>query len=175
MGQLFLCLWNWTHCYPRGVATVRWRAVHCARTRAFIYFIFQLTKNADRYGIVLWIDIDGYNERVHHKKQHASSIHTIPSKNIAFIQVFFFESRNSMQYRSRNAISDQTGSIILSFEWTRAIGWIQLVQLYPVDGPSPIEWQYQLDWYSHLCQVRLSPFNSFVVVGHPIMLLIYAD
>ena len=37
---------------------------------------------------------------VHRKKQHASSIRTIPSKNIAFIQVFFFESSNSMQYRS---------------------------------------------------------------------------
>ena len=42
--------------------------------------------------------VDGYNERVHRKKQRASSIHTIPSTNIAFIQVF--ELRNSMQYRS---------------------------------------------------------------------------
>ena len=30
---------------------------NCARTRAFVYFIFQLTKNADSYGIVLWIAI----------------------------------------------------------------------------------------------------------------------
>ena len=29
-----------------------------------------------------------------------------------------------MQYRSPNAIPDQTGSIILSFDWTRAIDWI---------------------------------------------------
>ena len=112
--NFFLCLWNLAHCYPRGVATVRWRAVHCARTRAFVYFLFQLTKNAD--STVLWIAIDGYNERVHRKKRHASSIHTIPLKNIAFMQVFFFESRNSMQYRSPNAIPDQTGSIILSFD-----------------------------------------------------------
>ena len=41
-----------------------------------------------------------YDENVHGKKQHASSIRTIPSKNTAFIQVFFFESSNSMQYRS---------------------------------------------------------------------------
>ena len=40
------------------------------------------------------------NERVHRKKQHASSIRTIPLKNIAFIHVFCFESSNSMQYRS---------------------------------------------------------------------------
>ena len=44
--------------------------------------------------------VNRYNERVHCKKQHASSIHTIPSKNIASIQVFLFESINSMQYRS---------------------------------------------------------------------------
>ena len=65
----------------------------------FIYF----TKNAGSYEIVgplLWIAIDGYNERVHRKKQHASSIHTIPSTNIAFIWVFFFDSKNAMQYRS---------------------------------------------------------------------------
>ena len=37
---------------------------------------------------------------------------TIPSKNIAFTQVFFFELRKAMQYRSPNAIPDQTGSII---------------------------------------------------------------
>ena len=115
----FLYLWNWAHCYPRCVATVR--------TRAFVYFIFKLTKNAESYGIVLWIAIDGYNERVHCKKQRASSTNMIPSTNIAFIQVFFFESGNSMQYRSLNAIPDQTGSIILSFYSTRAIDWIQLV------------------------------------------------
>ncbi len=68
----------------RGVATVRRRAVHCVRTRAFVYFIFQLTKNADSDGI-----------------------------------------ENSMQYRSPNAIPDQTWCIILSFDWTRAINWIQ--------------------------------------------------
>ncbi len=124
--QLFcFCLLNWAHCYARGVATVRWIAVHCARKRAFVYFIFQLTKNAGSYGIVPWIAIEGYNERLHRKKQHASSIHTIPSKNIAFIQVFFFESRNSKQYRSPNAIPRRTGSIILSFDLTRAIDWIQ--------------------------------------------------
>ena len=43
---------------------------------------------------------DGYNERVHRNKQHASSIRTIPSTNIAFIQVFCFDSSKSMQYRS---------------------------------------------------------------------------
>ena len=62
-------------------------------------FHFQLTNNADSYGIVnryRW----GFNERVHRKKQHASSIRTIPSKNIAFIHVFRFKSSNSMQYRS---------------------------------------------------------------------------
>ena len=31
------------------------------------------------------------------------------------------------------------------------------------------------NWYSHLCQVRLSPLNRFVVIGPPIMLLIFAD
>ena len=40
----------------------------------------------------------------------------IPSKNIAFIQVFFYESRNSMQYRSPNAILDQTGSIVIRLD-----------------------------------------------------------
>ena len=51
----------------------------------------------------------------------ASSIHTIPSKNIAFIQVFFFESTNSMQYRS------QTRQGLLSFDWTRVIASLSLV------------------------------------------------
>ena len=37
--------------------------------------------------------MDGYNERVHCKKQHASSIRTIPSYRR-------FESSNSMQYRT---------------------------------------------------------------------------
>ena len=37
-----------------------------------------------------------YCESLHHKKKHVSSIHTIPSKNIAFIQVMFY----SLQYRS---------------------------------------------------------------------------
>ena len=40
--------------------------------------------------------IDGYTERVHRKKQHASSIRTIPSKNIAFIPVLFLDSSSSM-------------------------------------------------------------------------------
>ena len=37
-----------------------------------------------------------YCESLHHKKYHVSSIHTIPSKNIAFIQVMFY----ALQYRS---------------------------------------------------------------------------
>ena len=37
-----------------------------------------------------------YCESLHHKKYHVSSIHTIPSKNIAFIQVMF----DALQYRS---------------------------------------------------------------------------
>ena len=55
---------------------------------------------------------------MYRKKQHASSssIHTIPSKNIAFIQGFFFESRNVMQYHTPNAILDQTGSIVIRLE-----------------------------------------------------------
>ena len=44
----------------------------------FRLLLFQLIKNAESYGIVLSIAIDGYNERVHRKKQHASSIRTIP-------------------------------------------------------------------------------------------------
>ena len=70
--------------------------------------------------------VDGYNERVHRKKQRASSIHTIPSTNIAFIQVFFFELRNSMQYRSltftfakrqiQSNIVHKTHSFLGSFE-----------------------------------------------------------
>ena len=76
------------------------RCRHCGRMKGFRLLVFQLTKNADSYGIVPWIVTDGCNECVHRKKQHASSIRMIPSKNIAFIQVFFFESSNSMQYRS---------------------------------------------------------------------------
>ena len=34
-------------------------------------------------------------------------------------------------------------------------------------GPGP---PTGYNWYSHHCQVRVSPFHSFVVVGHPIML-----
>ena len=45
-------------------------------------------------------DVSYISSSVHRKKQHASSIRTIPSKNIAFIQVFFLDSGNSMQYRS---------------------------------------------------------------------------
>ena len=42
-----------------------------------------------------------YNERVHRKKQHASSIHdSIQKINIAFIRVFFCESTNSIGIRT---------------------------------------------------------------------------
>ena len=37
------------------------------------------------------IATDGYNERVHRKKQHASSIRTIPTKNIAFVASWTLE------------------------------------------------------------------------------------
>ena len=57
--------------------------------KGFHVFLFQLTKNADSYGIVLLIAIDGYNERVHRKKQHASSIHTIPSKMSPLFRFLF--------------------------------------------------------------------------------------
>ena len=75
--------------------------VYSDRNNIQVELLFQLTNNADSYGIVLWvwIAIDGYTERLHRKKQHASSIRTIPSKNIAFIQVLFFEPSNSTQYR----------------------------------------------------------------------------
>ena len=46
VGQLF-CL------FMKLGSLLSARCRHCDRTRAFVYFIFQLTKNADRYGIVL--------------------------------------------------------------------------------------------------------------------------
>ena len=83
------------------------------RTGALVYFIFQLTKNADSYGIVLWIDIDGYNERVYRKKQHASSIHMIPSKISPSFRFSFSNRGIQGNIISPNAIPDQIGSIII--------------------------------------------------------------
>ena len=60
----------------------RHRSVNCEPCKVFfLKFVYFFTKNADSYGIAL----DGYNERVHRKKQHAR---------------FLFESRNPIRYRS---------------------------------------------------------------------------
>ena len=64
-----------------------------------------------------------YCESLHHKKYHASSIHTIPSKNIAFIQVMFY----SMQYRSFTFCEAEC--IIGRFEQSRTTGgreWVHV-------------------------------------------------
>ena len=86
-----------------------------------------------------------YNERVHRKKQHASSIRTIPSKHIAFIQVFFFESANSMQYRS------PTRQVLLSFDWTRAIASLVWSPNYAINLCGLTHCQLIYDMYSKCC------------------------
>ena len=53
-------------------------------------------------------------------------------------------------------------------------GYFRIEEFNAISLTERIQGLLSFDWTLAIdCQVRLSPFNSFVVVGHQIMLLIY--